>query len=178
MFFLSALTCGLFTSVFTHPLEVIRTKQSTDLSVQRRYKGLMASRSEIVMTETGKTLYRGWVLGNVTNLPLTISLMGFMEIAKRGDQASVSADTLFLTHLAGGLVIYPLDTLKRRMISADVSVWTTTCTSSVKMLQYIINKEGVASLYSGLSPFLVRQLLAFQVYKALLLLRPTLLARQ
>lgn len=38
--FVSAMSCGLFTSLITHPLEVIRTKQSTDTNKHKRYKGI------------------------------------------------------------------------------------------------------------------------------------------
>lgn len=76
--------------------------------------------------------------------------------------------------MASGVVVYPLDTLKHRMMAADLAVWGETCSSSLKMLQYMINKEGVGSLYLGLSPFLLKQVLAFQLHHALWLARPSL----
>eukprot|EP01126_Amoeba_proteus_P039584 TRINITY_DN4188_c0_g1_i6.p1 TRINITY_DN4188_c0_g1~~TRINITY_DN4188_c0_g1_i6.p1 ORF type:complete len:273 (-),score=42.86 TRINITY_DN4188_c0_g1_i6:82-900(-) len=179
--------------IFTFPLDLIRTRLSADLgnSSQRYYSGSFDACRKIVNGEGVLGLYRGVWTSFAMYVPYRGIFFGGFATLKSIFMSKPEQQTLTRRWLISQLVtsfaqtlIYPLDTVRRRLMlageaaqnltktietnpstsSSPTTTTTTTTTTTSKMVyrntlhcfKSIVREEGVLALYSGVGVNLLR----------------------
>lgn len=146
-----------FASVLTYPLDSLRTRwiaQVSHSSYERRYDRMMTLLVRIVRTEHFGSLYRGVLPMLYAVVPFTLVQSVTIDIIRDstfevGKSAPAALDVAVagaFASLAAQTVVFPLETVRRRMqigFSRSSSTWSA--------LRRIVVREGVGALYRGLT---------------------------
>ncbi|KAI9246517.1 mitochondrial carrier domain-containing protein [Sporodiniella umbellata] len=163
LFFCSTLA-GVLGGAIGNPSDVVNVRMQNDGQLppnrRRYYKNVMDGMVRISREEGPRVLLRG--LGSSTHraVLITVSQMTSYDLFKQACIDRFGLDNGLLTHFVSSLlaglvattVCSPLDVVKTRTMSAH----TTTTRKPIKMMQHMIQTEGVASLFRGWMPAFVR----------------------
>jgi len=181
--FLSGALAGVIASTFCYPLDLVRTR----LTTQRHeiyYKGIVHAFQRISKEEGAMGLYRGLGTSLFVSVPnLAFSLMTYHALkdrmAKQGnflnyfriininkETSEITVETSMmgtlicgaLSGIVSSVVTFPIDVIRRRMQMEGLLEHKGTVKphGPLKELAWIVEKEGIRGLYRGLSAELLK----------------------
>jgi len=170
---------GAMSLLFVYSLDYARTRLANDnksKSGTRQYNGLVDVYKQTLKSDGIQGLYRGFVISCVGIVVYRGCYFGFYDTLKPallGPDAGVGASFAlgYAVTVTAGLVSYPIDTIRRRMMMT--SGQAVKYKGSVDCAQQIIKNEGVASLFKGAGANVLRGaagagvLAGFDKFKAL-----------
>jgi solute carrier family 25 (adenine nucleotide translocator) protein 4/5/6/31 len=160
MFFVGNLAsggaAGASSLAFVYPLDFARTRLAADVgktSGDRQFNGLVDCIGKIFKTDGVAGLYRGFGPSVAGIIVYRACYFGGYDTGKKlvlGDSKNVILKFIFAQFITGaaGLVSYPLDTVRRRMMmqsGAKEKMYSGSMDAAVKILK----KEGLGGFYKG-----------------------------
>ena len=180
----AAATAGVITGTATNPIWLVKTRLQLDKSnaekagdlAKRRYKNSVDCIAQTVRKEGIPGLYRGLTASylGVTESTLQWVLYEQMKVYLRNREARLVASrrepnawdqTVDWTGRVGAagsakffaaLVTYPHEVIRTRLRQAPMENGRQKYTGIVHCFRTILKEEGVASLYGGLTPHMLR----------------------
>jgi len=174
---ISGATAGMSACIACYPLDLIRTRLTTELPGQEHYKGIVDAMSKIIKEEGVLGLYSGitpTLFVAVPNFAISYTVYGtlkehvldddlFYNLRKVDVESGKETLGLYLTLLCGAasgslstLVTFPFDTVRRRMQIQNLHVEESQRLSGRGQIMSMIEKEGFKGLYRGLTPELLK----------------------
>jgi len=160
-----------------YPLDLVRTRLTTELEGHEHYRGIVDAFTKIYRTEGIAGFYSGLaptLLVAVPNFAVSYTVYGTLKEfmvdddlfynLRRIDADSGEAKLGFALTVACGaasgifatLITFPMDTIRRRMQVQNLHVPEELRMNSRQQLSHLVNKEGLRSLYRGLTPELLK----------------------
>ncbi|KAH8887775.1 mitochondrial carrier [Thozetella sp. PMI_491] len=173
---LSRLVCGGIAGItsvtFTYPLDIVRTRlsiQSASFAVlgdrPKQLPGMFATMKSMYLTEGGiAALYRGiipTIAGVAPYVGLNFMTYEFARqyLTKEGEQNPSAARKLLAGAISGAVAqtcTYPFDVLRRRFQINTMSGMGYQYKSVTDAVRVIMKNEGIAGLYKGIVPNLLK----------------------
>lgn len=173
---ISGATAGCTACVVCYPLDLVRTRLTTELPGQEYYKGITDAFAKIVKNEGFTGLYAGispTLFVAVPNFAISYTVYGTLKEYVLDDDLfynlrKVDVDGqetlgLKLTLLCGAasgtlstLVTFPFDTVRRRMQIQNLHVPVEKRLSGVGQIRMLMQNEGIRGIYRGLTPELLK----------------------
>ena len=165
---------GTVACLACYPLDLVRTRLTTELEGREHYKGIVDAFTKISRTEGLRGFYSGvspTLLVAVPNFAISYTVYGTLKEYTLDDELfynlrKIDADSgepklgLVLTVLCGAasgslgtLLTFPMDTIRRRMQIQNLHA---SSLSMQQLLYNLVHKEGLSSLYRGLTPELLK----------------------
>lgn len=155
---------GAISLCFVYSLDYARTKLANDLKSsskggEREYNGLIDVYRKTLQTDGIVGLYRGFVISCVGIVVYRGCYFGFYDSLKPillGDDASIALSFMlgYGVTVASGLISYPVDTIRRRMMMT--SGQAVKYKGSVDCTVQILKNEGIASMFKGAGANILR----------------------
>jgi solute carrier family 25 (adenine nucleotide translocator) protein 4/5/6/31 len=155
---------GAMSLCFVYSLDYARTRLANDTKSskkggERQYKGLIDVYSKTLKTDGVQGLYRGFVISCVGIIVYRGCYFGFYDTLKPivlGENAGLAASFMlgYVVTISSGLVSYPIDTIRRRMMmtSGEAVKYSGSIDCAVK----VIKAEGFMSLMKGAGANILR----------------------
>ena len=161
---------GAFSLAILYPFDTTRTRIATDITLTKSEKNYHSSWNAL-----SKTMRYEGVRGVLGGLPITLAalapyvgitfaVMDYMDsICSKEDKN----ETMYLVNMIGvgsiaatvaQTVLYPLDTIRRRMQVNGSGMFTSTYTSSWGCAKSILAQEGIRGFYRGVMLNVVKTL--------------------
>ena len=173
---ISGATAGMTACVACYPLDLVRTRLTTELPGQEHYKGIADAVSKIVRTEGVAGLYAGilpTLFVAVPNFAISYTVYGtlkeyvldddlFYNLRKvdvHGNESLGLKLTLLCGAASGSLstvITFPFDTVRRRMQIQNLHVPELERLTAAGQMKMLMENEGVKGLYRGLGPELLK----------------------
>jgi solute carrier family 25 phosphate transporter 23/24/25/41 len=175
--FIAGAVAGTAAVVGCYPLDLIRTRLTTELEGREHYRGIGDAFKKIYAEEGFLGLYSGiapTLLVAVPNFAISYSIYGTLKEHALDDDLffnlrRIEADSgepklgIFLTILCGAAsgilatgVTFPMDTIRRRMQIQNLHIDPEHRLSSRHQLLQLVKNEGLWSLYRGLTPEMLK----------------------
>lgn len=175
--FTAGAVAGVSAVTACYPLDLVRTRLSTEFEGREHYRGIPDAFSKIYRTEGVRGFYSGilpTLLVAVPNFAISYTTYGTLKEymmdddlfynLRRVDAESGESKLGFLLTVACGaasgilatLITFPMDTIRRRMQVQNLHVPLDQRLTSHQQLQHLVYKEGLSSLYRGLTPELFK----------------------
>jgi len=154
---------GAMSLCFVYSLDYARTKLANDLKSagggERQYNGLVDVYRKTLATDGIAGLYRGFVISCVGIVAYRGCYFGFYDTLKPillGDDASLTLSFMlgYGVTVTSGLISYPVDTIRRRMMMT--SGQAVKYKGSIDCTMQILKTEGAASLFKGAGANILR----------------------
>ena len=155
---------GALSLCFVYSLDYARTKLANDLKSsskggEREYNGLIDVYRKTLQTDGIVGLYRGFVISCVGIVVYRGCYFGFYDSLKPillGDDASIALSFMlgYGVTVASGLISYPVDTTRRRMMMT--SGQAVKYKGSIDCTVQILKNEGIASMFKGAGANILR----------------------
>lgn len=155
---------GALSLCFVYSLDYARTKLANDLKSsskggEREYNGLINVYRKTLQTDGIVGLYRGFVISCVGIVVYRGCYFGFYDSLKPillGDDASIALSFMlgYGVTVASGLISYPVDTIRRRMMMT--SGQAVKYKGSIDCTVQILKNEGIASMFKGAGANILR----------------------
>ena len=153
---------GAMSLCFVYSLDYARTRLANDAkgaSGDRMYNGLIDVYRKTLKTDGIQGLYRGFVISCVGIIVYRGCYFGFYDTIKPillGDDAGVMASFAlgYVVTISAGLVSYPIDTIRRRMMMT--SGQAVKYKSSIDCFVQVTKNEGFMSLMKGAGANILR----------------------
>lgn len=173
---ISGATAGCTACVACYPLDLVRTRLTTELPGQEYYKGITDAFAKIVKHEGFLGLYAGigpTLFVAVPNFAISYTVYGTLKEYVLDDDLfynlrKVDVDGqetlgLKLTLLCGAasgtlstLVTFPFDTVRRRMQIQNLHLPVEKRLSGMGQIRMLMQNEGIRGIYRGLTPELLK----------------------
>lgn len=175
--FVAGAVAGCAAVFACYPLDLVRTRLTTELEGHEHYRGIRDAFRKIYQTEGIRGFYSGIgpTLGvAVPNFAISYSVYGTLKEHAVEDELfynlrRIDADSgeprlgLILTVLCGaasGIVAtgltFPMDTIRRRMQIQNLHISPESRLTSAQQFKKLIYQEGLSSLYRGLAPEMMK----------------------
>ena len=175
--FTAGATAGTVACLACYPLDLVRTRLTTELEGREHYKGIVDAFRKIARQEGLFGFYSGVVptlFVAVPNFAISYTVYGTLKEYTLDDELfynlrRIDADSgepklgLVLTVICGAasgslgtMVTFPMDTIRRRMQIQNLHIPESQRLSSRQLLYHLVHKEGLPSLYRGLTPELLK----------------------
>ena len=175
--FIAGAIAGCAAVVACYPLDLVRTRLTTEFEGHEHYKGMFDAFRKIYQLEGFIGFYSGLaptLLVAVPNFAISYSVYGTLKEHALDDDLfynlrRIDADSgeprlgLVLTVLCGAasgclstLITFPMDTIRRRMQIQNLHIPPEDRLSSRQQLVKLLTSEGLGSLYRGLTPELLK----------------------
>ena len=155
---ISGSIAGLISLTFVYSLDYTRTRLANDILTEsnnkRQFKGLFDVYKQTIKTDGFIGLYRGYIISCYTVIIYRGIYFGMYDTLKPilfiNDKNNNFVNSFLLgfgiTTIAG-IIVYPLDTIRRRMMmrSGEFIKYN----GSIDCFNYILKMEGFRSLYKG-----------------------------
>lgn len=173
--FLAAATAGINTSTITNPIWLIKTRLQLDKAgTSRNYINSWDCTKKIVKSEGILSLYKGltasylgsiegilqWIL--YEQIKRTVSQRSLNKFGNEGHKTSKIKEWCQRSGGAGvakfvaSIITYPHEVVRTRLRQAPTYNGAPKYTGLLQSFKVIIREEGFASMYSGLTPHLLR----------------------
>lgn len=174
---ISGAVAGCTACVACYPLDLVRTRLTTELPGRENYKGIADAFRKIVQTEGLLGLFTGLgptLFVAVPNFAISYTVYGtlkeyvldddlFYNLRKvdlESGEESLGFKLSLLCGAASGtlstLVTFPFDTVRRRMQIQNLHIEEGKRLTGFKQIQMLLRNEGVTGLYRGLPPELLK----------------------
>ncbi|GAB5364216.1 hypothetical protein AAMO2058_000950300 [Amorphochlora amoebiformis] len=155
---------GMFQLTMTYPLEVLRARTSMSEAFGNHYGGLVDCAVKTVRQEGVGALYNGYAISLLSGTPYVGFQMSFNTLLKRlmprNGKGKIAIHHKLLCGALAGLsaqtIIFPGDTMRRRMQVDGINGQPKQYKNFVHCFQTIVRTEGVMGLYRGLMTNVVR----------------------
>jgi solute carrier family 25 (mitochondrial phosphate transporter), member 23/24/25/41 len=175
--FIAGAVAGTAACLACYPLDLVRTRLTTEFEGHEHYRGILDAFRKIYRTEGILGFYSGvapTLMVAVPNFAISYTVYGTLKEYTLDDELfynfrRIDADsgesklTLSLTVLCGAasgafatLATFPMDTIRRRMQIQNLHVPIEERVSSFQQLSRLVTKEGLGSLYRGLTPEILK----------------------
>lgn len=176
--FIAGALAGTAACCACYPLDLVRTRLTTELEGREHYRGIVDAFSKIARTEGIFGFYSGifpTLLVAVPNFAISYTVYGTLKEYTLDDELfynlrRIDADSgepklgFVLTVICGAssgalatLVTFPMDTIRRRMQIQSLHVPDKSMQlTSRQIFSNLVYKEGLSSLYRGLTPELIK----------------------
>jgi len=175
--FIAGATAGCTACICCYPLDLVRTRLTTDLPGKEHYRGIVDAFTKIIKAEGFSGFYSGigpTLAVAVPNFAISYTVYGslkeyvldddlFYNLRKiddvSGERTLGLSATLFCGAASGSistLVTFPFDTIRRRMQIQNLHVAVEDRLSGIDQFKQLARKEGVRGLYRGLTPELLK----------------------
>ncbi len=175
--FLAGAIAGTVAVTACYPLDLVRTRLTTQFEGHEHYRGIGDAFKQIYRQEGPIGFYSGigpTMLVAVPNFAISYSVYGtlkeytldddlFYNLRKIDAESGEPKIGFILTVLCGAcsgslatLITFPMDTIRRRMQIQNLHVDPAKRMSSGEQLMRLIRHEGLGSLYRGLTPELLK----------------------
>ena len=189
--FLAGAIAGSAACVACYPLDLVRTRLTTEFDGREHYRGMVDAFKKIHAAEGWMGFYSGLgptLLVAVPNLAISYTVYGTLKEyvldddvfynlrkidAESGDPKLGFALTLACGAASGTLstlVTFPFDTVRRRMQIQNLHIPEPERLTARQQASSVIQREGLSGLYRGLTPELMKVIpmvgTMFLVYEA------------
>jgi solute carrier family 25 (mitochondrial phosphate transporter), member 23/24/25/41 len=168
---------GCTACVACYPLDLVRTRLTTELPGQEHYKGITDAFAKIVKEEGIRGLYAGispTLFVAIPNFAISYTVYGTLKEYVLDDdlfynlrivdvdsgQESLGLKLTLLCGAASGslstLVTFPFDTVRRRMQIQNLHISKSSRLSAMGQIKVLMQNEGIRGLYRGLTPELLK----------------------
>lgn len=175
--FVAGASAGCAAVFACYPLDLVRTRLTTELEGHEHYRGIGDAFRKIYRTEGIRGFYSGigpTLCVAVPNFAISYSVYGTLKEHAVEDELfynlrRIDADSgeprlgLILTVLCGALsgivatgVTFPMDTIRRRMQIQNLHISPENRLTSVQQFSKLVYQEGLSSLYRGLAPEMMK----------------------
>jgi len=169
VFLYSLLSGGLAggtTELFVYPLDFVRTRLVSDMATnpsERRYRGIWHCMVKTVRTEGGiRGLYRGFLITVCGIIPYRAVYFGGYDFLKKIFLSDPTQTTFLkswglaqVNTTVAQLAIYPLDTIRRRMIM-HAGGKEPLYKNSLDCINKVYKQEGFMGFYKGATANIAR----------------------
>jgi len=156
---------GALSLSFVYSLDFTRTRLANDSKStkkgggERQFTGMIDVYRKTIASDGIAGLYRGFVISCVGIIVYRGCYFGFYDSLKPillGDNASFAASFVlgYGVTVSAGLVSYPVDTIRRRMMMTSGEA--VKYNGSMDCAQQILKAEGAASLFKGAGANILR----------------------
>ncbi|AOA61204.1 Pyrimidine nucleotide transporter, mitochondrial [Komagataella phaffii CBS 7435] len=173
---LAGLNAGFVTSTATNPIWLVKTRLQLDKSSTKQYKNSWDCISKILKVEGVSGLYKGLSASYLGSIESTLQWILYEQMksfikqrslsrAKEG-QERTSIDELYEWAARSGaagaakfmasLITYPHEVVRTRLRQAPMENGRPKYTGLLQSFKLIIKEEGLASMYGGLTPHMMR----------------------
>lgn len=172
----SGATAGCTACIACYPLDLVRTRLTTELPGQEYYKGITDAFAKIVKCEGISGLYAGigpTLFVAVPNFAISYTVYGTLKEYVLDDdlfynlrkvdvdgQESLGLKLTLLCGAASGtlstVVTFPFDTIRRRMQIQNLHITESERLSGVGQMKVLMRNEGIKGIYRGLTPELLK----------------------
>jgi hypothetical protein len=175
--FLAGAIAGTVAVTACYPLDLVRTRLTTQFEGHEHYKGIRDAFKQIYRLEGPVGFYSGigpTMLVAVPNFAISYSVYGtlkeytldddlFYNLRKIDAESGEPKSGFILTVLCGAcsgcfatIITFPMDTIRRRMQIQNLHVDPEHRLSSGEQLMRLVRQEGLGSLYRGLKPEMLK----------------------
>jgi hypothetical protein len=175
--FTAGAVAGICAVTACYPLDLVRTRLTTELEGREHYRGILDAILKIHKTEGLRGFYAGifpTLLVAVPNFAISYSVYGSLKEYMMDDELfynlrKIDADSgeprlgFGLTVACGAasgilatVFTFPMDTIRRRMQVQTLHVPEHLRMTSRQQLYHLVHKEGLTSLYRGLTPEIIK----------------------
>jgi len=175
--FVAGSSAGSVACIACYPLDLVRTRITTELPGHECYKGIIDAFYQIMRTEGARGLYSGLgptMFVAVPNFAISYTIYGtlkeyvledelFYNLRRIDDESGQETldwrATLMCGATSGGvstLLTFPFDTVRRRMQIQNVHIPYEKRLSGAQLLKQLIRSEGFFAAYRGLTPELLK----------------------
>lgn len=175
--FIAGAVAGSAAVFACYPLDLVRTRLTTELEGQEHYRGITDAFRKIYQQEGLRGFYSGigpTLCVAVPNFAISYSVYGTLKEHAVEDELfynlrRIDADSgeprlgLVLTVMCGAAsgivataVTFPMDTIRRRMQIQNLHLPPEKRLSSWRQFSRLVNQEGLSSLYRGLTPEMMK----------------------
>ena len=175
--FVAGATAGSMACIACYPLDLVRTRLTTELEGREHYRGIVDAFKKIARTEGFTGFYSGIIPTLSVAVPsfaISYSVYGslkeyaldddlFYNLRKIDGESGEETLGFMLTLMCGAasgtmstLVTFPFDTVRRRMQIQNLHIAPEDRLSAGKQIRNIMTKEGVRGIYRGLPPELLK----------------------
>lgn len=145
---------------FVYPLDFARTRLGADIgktASDRQFNGIFDCMKKIVKTDGVRGLYQGFTVSVIGIIVYRASFFGFYDTIKamtyeNPDDAGILFCFCvgFAVETAAGIIAYPIDTIRRRMMMQSGAGSEKLYNGSIDCMRKIYaNEGGVPSFYKG-----------------------------
>jgi hypothetical protein len=174
---LAGAAAGTAACLACYPLDLVRTRLTTELEGQEHYRGIVDAFRKISAEEGAMGFYSGvgaTLFVAVPSFAISYTVYGTLKEYTLDDELfynlrRIDADSgeaklgFGLTIMCGAasgilatLVTFPMDTIRRRMQIQNLHVPAEDRLSSWQQFSRLVTREGLRSLYRGLTPELLK----------------------
>jgi solute carrier family 25 phosphate transporter 23/24/25/41 len=175
--FLAGAAAGTTACLACYPLDLVRTRLTTELEGREHYRGILDAFRKIATTEGLSGFYSGigpTLLVAVPNFGVSYTVYGTLKEYTLDDDLfynlrKIDADSgepklgFLLTIMCGAasgifatLMTFPMDTIRRRMQVQNLHIPPEERLSPRQQFMRQITAEGFSSLYRGLTPEILK----------------------
>jgi len=156
---------GALSLCFVYSLDYCRTRLANDAKSskkgggERQFNGMIDVYRKTIASDGIQGLYRGFVISCVGIIVYRGCYFGFYDTLKPiviGDQGSLMASFAlgYIVTISAGLVSYPIDTIRRRMMMTSGEA--VKYKGSIDCTKQIVSNEGFMSLMKGAGANILR----------------------
>ncbi|KAG0681612.1 hypothetical protein C6P40_001351 [Pichia californica] len=173
---LAGINAGIVTSTVTNPIWLIKTRLQLDKATKKEYKNSLDCIVKIVRKEGIFALYKGlsasylgsvestlqWILYEQMKSAIHLRSERHVKEGKIRTKFDDAADWFARSGAAGfakliaSLITYPHEVVRTRLRQAPTENGKAKYTGLIQCFRLIIKEEGLASMYGGLTPHLMR----------------------
>lgn len=175
--FLAGACAGSASCIACYPLDLVRTRLTTELPGHENYKGIVDAFAKIINQEGPRGLYAGLgptMLVAVPNFAISYTIYGtlkeyvleddlFYNLRRINDDSGEEMLGLRATLSCGAtsglvstLITFPFDTIRRRMQIQSLHISPENRLKGRQIFLKTINNEGYFALYRGIQPELLK----------------------
>jgi solute carrier family 25 (mitochondrial phosphate transporter), member 23/24/25/41 len=175
--FLAGAIAGSAACIACYPLDLVRTRLTTEFDGREHYRGMVDAFRKIYRTEGWMGFYSGLgptLLVAVPNLAISYTVYGtlkeyvlddelFYNLRKIDAESGEPKLGFALTLICGAasgilstLVTFPFDTVRRRMQIQNLHIPENERLTARQQARSVLQKEGLTGLYRGLTPELMK----------------------
>ena len=175
--FIAGATAGSTACICCYPLDLVRTRLTTELPGREHYKGITDAFEKILKTEGFFGFYSGigpTLAVAVPNFAISYTVYGslkeyvldddlFYNLRKIDDVSGETSLGMRATLLCGAasgtistLITFPFDTIRRRMQIQNLHIPIEERQTAKQQFRQLLQKEGFRGIYRGLTPELLK----------------------
>lgn len=164
---------GFVTSTATNPIWLVKTRLQLDKSKGRHYRSLWECLVHVVRREGFFSLYKGLSASYLGGAELTLQwvlyeqMKAFVSRQARGENEKTTRDHVLewcarsgaagAAKFVASLITYPHEVVRTRLRQAPLAeTGRPKYTGLVQCFRLVAREEGLASMYGGLTPHLLR----------------------
>lgn len=173
---ISAANAGIVTSTATNPIWLVKTRLQLDKATSKQYKNSWDCIKTVLQKEGFKGLYKGLTASYLGSIESTLqwvlyeqmkSMISEKALKREQDGETRTKFDKFLEWSArsgsagfakfiASMITYPHEVIRTRLRQAPLENGQPKYTGLIQCFKLIVKEEGLASMYGGLTPHLLR----------------------